>query len=597
MKQSFANRFKWFARLAALVMVLPLLASGCKGSAAPQATNAPVAQASQVPAADPAAPAATDGFDENGYWTGEVVKLTMLTAAGGGYIMNDRRETRVHQELLKKTGVDMVWEDATSDKFNMLMASGDLPDMVQTGITIDKDKEALFKSGQVLPLSDLIEKYAPDMVRDLAVPLEITRKSLGLGDGEIYQIPIMIGEVEREDYPLYIRWDWYKEIGAPEFTTWREYLDILKQIVERHPTTDDGKKVFGLGGWVNWGVGWWTFAPNMGSLPGWGGFGPSSASYVNYGDNSMIMAWDERNPEFMQVEVANIASRLGIYDPDTMIQSNEDFNAKRNAGQYVSLFGTWVIRQFNSDHAAEGIGYVPAIPTGGNYYVAGHQKNDAGALSIIVSKNCKDPAAAMRWLNYVCSYEGNEMLYNGVEGIDWVINDSGKPELTEKFIADREAGVGGDVTGIGFNNFYSAFQRTAIDPNLGMPTRWIEDPVVSSQIRTALEKDYCDYYNVLSVNDRFEKAFESGDIKSMRDWNVTASVFALLPPTDIARTASELGDLKVQWWNKMYLAKDDAELEALKQAAIEDYKKLDLAALEAFCKESWETAQAATVID
>jgi hypothetical protein len=130
-----------------------------------------------------------------------------------------------------------------------------------------------------------------------------------------------------------------------------------------------------------------------------------------------------------------------------------------------------------------------------------------------------------------------------------------------------------------------------------MPTRWIEDPVVSSQIRTALEKDYCDYYNVLSVNDRFEKAFESGDIKSMRDWNVTASVFALLPPTDIARTASELGDLKVQWWNKMYLAKDDAELESLKQAAIEDYKKLDLAALEAFCKESWETAQAATVID
>jgi hypothetical protein len=508
--------------------------------------------------------------------------------------MNSRHDTRVHQELIKKTGVDITWEEASSDKFNMLMASGDLPDMVSTGIALDKDKEALFLSGQILELDDLIAEYAPDMARDIARPLELTRKNFSLGTGKVYQIPIMIGEVEREDYPLYIRWEWYKEIGAPEFSTWREYLDILKQIVDLHPTTDDGQKVYGLGGWVNWGVGWWTYAPNMGYLPGWGGFGPLSASYINYGDNSMIMAWDEQSPEWMQVEIANVASRLGIYDPDTMIQSNEDFNAKRNAGQYASLFGSWVVRQFNSDHAVEGIGYVPVIPKGGEYYASGQQRNDVGALCIMVSKNCVDPPAAMRWLNYVSSYDGCEMLYNGVEGIDWIIGDDGKPQITESFLQERLEGVGSDVTGIGFNNFFSAFQRVAIDPRYNMPTRWTEDRNISAQLRTPLEIDYCEYYGVNSFIDMFEKAFESGDLKSMKNMNLSATALAPVVPTEIQRTASELSELKIQWWNKMYEAKDDAELESLKQQAIADYQQqLDLAPLEAYCRETWDALQAA----
>jgi multiple sugar transport system substrate-binding protein len=613
------------ARAAALLMALAMLFAGCQGgggatattaaattaattAAAAEATTtaaaaesttaaaAAAAEATTAAAETTAAPApAADGFDENGYWTGEVAQLTLMTAAGGGAKMNERHETRVHQELIKKTGVDMVWEDVTAEKLNLLMASGDLKDIVSTGLALDKDKEALFKSGQVITLDELIAQYAPDMQRDMAKSLEISRNSFGLGDGKIYQIPVMIGEVEREDYPLYIRWEWYKEIGAPEFSTYREYLDILKQIVDLHPTTDDGKKVFGIGGWANWGPNWWMFAPEFGYLPGWSGFGfaAGTPAYINYGDNSMIMAWDEQSPEWMQLEIANYASRLGIYDPDSLLQSNEDFNGKRDAGQYVNLFGTWVIRRFNAEHAEEGNGYMPAIPTGGLYYGSGHQRNDVGSLCFLISKNCADPAAAMRWINYVCSYEGCEMLYNGVEGIDWEIGDNGKPQLTEQFLSERAAGVSGDVTGIGFDNFFSAFQRVAIDPKYGMPTRWVEDREVAAQINTKLEADYSSFYGALSVNDRFEKAFESGDLKSMRNLNINATTFIPVQPTEIARTTQELQDLKYQWWNKLFAAKDDADFESIKQQAIADYKaQFDLDALEAWTREAWAECQA-----
>jgi hypothetical protein len=524
-----------------------------------------------------------------------------MTAADAANGMNDRHETRVHQEVIKRTGVDMIWEDVTTDKMNLLKASGDLSDVVSDGIAFDRDKEALFKSGQILALDDLIAEYAPDMARDLSLPLELTRKNFGIGDGKIYQVPIMIGEVEREDYPLYLRWEWYKEIGAPEFTTWREYLDIVKQIVDLHPTTDDGQKVYGLGAWTNWGIGTWSYAPNMMSLTGHAGFlnaGGTALGYIDAADNSLITSWDENSPEWLMVEIANKATQLGIYDPDSAIQSADDFNAKRNAGQYVSLFGTWVIRNFNTTHLTEGIGYAPAIPTGGEYYAVGQERNDVGALCMMISKNCSDPAAAMRWLNYVSSYEGNAMLYNGVEGQDWVIGDSGKPELTDSFIADRLAGVSGDDTGIGFSNFFSAFQRVAIWPKYNMPLRFTEDRAVAAQIRSPLEDDYAAYYDVLSFNDAFEKAFESGDLKSRKNLNVGATTLAPAVTSEVLKIGTQLYDLKVQWWNKLSLAKDDAEFAALKQEAIADIEnQIDVDTLETFTRDAWDTAQAATIVD
>ncbi len=75
---------------------------------------------------------------------------------------------------------------------------------------------------------------------------------------------------------FFTRWDCYKELGCPEITSEDEYLDVLKQMVDAHPETEDGKKVYALSGWTDWGL--WPYKISY----------PFSFGYENLDNNQLF---------------------------------------------------------------------------------------------------------------------------------------------------------------------------------------------------------------------------------------------------------------------------------------------------------------------
>lgn len=112
---------------------------------------------------------------------------------------------------------------------------------------------------------------------------------------------------------LFTRWDCYKELGCPEITSEDEYLDVLKQMVDAHPETEDGKKVYALSGWTDWGL--WPYKISY----------PFSFGYENLDNNQLFshvtgeledMFTKEDGIFWKSLSFFNKAYRMGIMDPE-----------------------------------------------------------------------------------------------------------------------------------------------------------------------------------------------------------------------------------------------------------------------------------------
>ncbi|MCR8631614.1 extracellular solute-binding protein [Paenibacillus radicis (ex Xue et al. 2023)] len=119
--------------------------------------------------------------------------------------------------------------------FNMMLASGKLPDIVG-GLKLDMNKAAL--DGALEPLDDLIEKHAPNIKKFLQTNKWAKAGSVA-SDGKLYFIPyIMEGEASEG---WYIRQDWLDKLGMKAPKTVDEYYQTLKAFREKDPN-GNGKK-------------------------------------------------------------------------------------------------------------------------------------------------------------------------------------------------------------------------------------------------------------------------------------------------------------------------------------------------------------------
>ena len=58
-----------------------------------------------------------------------------------------------------------------------------------------------------------------------------------------------------------------------------------------------------------------------------------------------------------------------------------------------------------------------------------------------ISASCKDPELALKWLDYQYSYDAMLLNNFGIEGESYVIDEAGKPQLTEQ-IQNNPDGLG-----------------------------------------------------------------------------------------------------------------------------------------------------------
>lgn len=117
-------------------------------------------------------------------------------------------------KLLPNTTIDFVWDGALESTWSMMMASKTEIDLAWTGYTFDMMSE--YRNGSYTELTDLVEKYAPNIKKEMSNFKDAYNS--GKIDGKIYAIPNQQPILHQSNW-LGISKDFYKYFPVDEFLT------------------------------------------------------------------------------------------------------------------------------------------------------------------------------------------------------------------------------------------------------------------------------------------------------------------------------------------------------------------------------------------
>jgi putative aldouronate transport system substrate-binding protein len=354
----------------------------------------------------------------------KTVTLKYLVYEHPNYPVNN--DTPVLAELLKKTGVKIEWvpvpDAGYTEKLNLILASGDIPDLASMNISLINEYS---QKGAFLPLEDLIDKYAPSLRKQLTPQVKIVVVNI---DKKIYGLPT-VNEWRRDRGSVLVRDDYLKKLGIKE----PDNIAELEAMLRKFKASDvDGNGKLDTIPWAfqpsatffvkeimgpSFGMHFTDWTDVNGKLV----FRPTMKEYRNlltwlaglYKDGlidkeyALLSAkqWEERVSNGIAAATTAYVGRTDYFN-NLMQKSNPQFNL-------ISLTA------LAGSDGKRGAGANPVVNKG--YCTA-------------ISKTCKDPATAIRLLDFIYSKEGTELLSWGIEGVTYVVKD-GKRQYSDEILS------------------------------------------------------------------------------------------------------------------------------------------------------------------
>lgn len=546
----------------ALLLILSMLLSAC-GSSNPSG-NSPANKE-------------TDSKD-----TAEEVVTLRLLVIESGTKWNTYPDSAVAEAIAQQIGVKIEYVEADESKFNVLLAGGDLPDIVRAEPA--KYGKQLIEGDLIIPMDDMLEQYGQDIKQNVPDFLNYSRENWSEGRNQLFFLAPQIQSEPSVNYPALtigptIRWDYYKEIGAPEINNPDDLLNVLDQIVQKHPQTEDGKSIYGVSMWQDWGL--------------WPYIFPFAWYTTQTTNNSDLLAraldetqyrnilTDEQSTYWVAMDFYNKAYRRGLLDPDALTMKHNDYLAKATAGQIVLGPATWAMGDFNSKYAKDGKGYI-VLPVGKRAWSGGVNPLGWSGKSYSISKSSKHPEKAMQFLNYIYSYEGARTMYNGTEGVHWDLVD-GKPQIKDEVFELKNAGgTEWEKTGISIDLNLIGLGGGVTDPKSGSPLDLFTTSEALARGITKLEKDFSEYYGGMHPGDVLGKLVAEGKLmdsntvqKDLTPEQIIKEGLVGLPtlPEDLVKVEGQLKEMAARYAAKLILSKTDEEFERNKKEAQEAFIK------------------------
>lgn len=344
------------------------------------------------------------------------------------------------QEYEKMSGVQVEWEELSDigEKKNVILTRKQLPDAFYQ---VDWSNGELLKYGQqglFIPLEDLIKEHAPNLQKLLDENEDI-RKGLTSADGHIYATPYL------DPYPegnrtirLYINKKWLDNLGMEVPKTTAELEEALNAFVTQDP---NGNGVNDEQGWyMPSGSLGWTFEQMMMGSFGIGNGGRKALGnfiYVDDNDEIQLTITSDGYKEVLKYE--NRMYESGAINKQAF--SGVDYD-KWTADAAKDTVGAW--NWAAPDYIGESVksDFVPinvlAGPDGDAASLTDSQV--AGASSLVITKDAKDPGTILKWVDYFYSEEGSVFGYLGKEGVTYNMEDGNMVYIDE--ILNYKDGIG-----------------------------------------------------------------------------------------------------------------------------------------------------------
>lgn len=381
----------------------------------------------------------------------EVTNLTFYNKDG----KEDPWTDPVAQAITEATGVELTIDypvTADDQKIALMIAEQSFPDMIYA----KGDAASLIEAGALIDLTDLIEEYGPNIKKMYGEELDKLKYSEE--DPSIYQLSsyALGGEVYKSAGSAQIQWDVLKENDYEIPDTLEKFETMIKSYLEAHPQTDDGMDTIG----ITLSAADWRWMITLGNPSGYIAEGaPDNGQWLIDEDyNATYKFKSEKVREYYRW--LNRMYNEGILDPEFATQTHEDYLAKIASGRVVALFDQdWDYTDAEKVLMADGkVGKTYAgLPLTMDEETKSPMLMYQGLTTgqgVGITTACEDPVTAIKFLDYLCSDEGQVLLNWGVEGVHYFVDENGMRYRTEEEI--EAANSDSDYkkkTGVGFHNY------------------------------------------------------------------------------------------------------------------------------------------------
>lgn len=411
------KRKKWGKASIGMMIAISLAASGCQSGSGSNSKTEPGNNAETT--------VSKEGFPI----VQEPIKLTMFARTAP--VNGPFKDMPVFQDYEKKSNVQVEFSEIPTDGFqekkNLLFASNELPDaLFRAGLT---PLEAIRygTAGQLIPLEDLIDDYAPNFKKLMDQYPEIA-PAITTPEGHIYALPAVVTLGAARTDKKWINQAWLKKLNLEVPETTEELYQVLVAFRDNDPNGNGKPDEIPMTARASSGPG--LGLPLVTMMSGSFGLDAQFGYNINLEEDKVtIWMGSERNKELLMYLNKLYSEKL--LDPEVFSHKEAQYLAKEASGTAGFFFD-----QTNNpflDIADQYTGIAPLEgPHGDRLQSQGASvPRDFGAFAI--TSNDPYPEATLRWVDYFYSEEGSTLLRFGREGEHYELKD-GIPYYKEEFL-------------------------------------------------------------------------------------------------------------------------------------------------------------------
>ena len=373
--------------------------------------------------------------------TDEPITLKVFAPADAENRREDNLQTK---ELEASTGIKIEWMTAANEniqeKLNVILASGDLPDIIFTGVGMankyDKATEqSLGEQGLVIPLNEYLDTISVGYKKAFEKD-ENLRDYITTPSGDIYSLPNVDGNIHVQyNLKCWMNTEWLDRLGLEMPETTEEFYQVLKAFKEQdaNGNGDPNDEIplstvtSGAGTQVD------GFLMNPFQL----------TSDINglYVDNGVVTYAPVQEGYKEGLLYLNKLYEEGLLNPESFTQDRVNQVNINEAGEECVIGCILASRPgYACDTSAAATSEkwkqyqpVPALTGPSGQCVSSWNPYCGYATGMtFITSSCKYPEEAFRLLDYLATEEMSYRSFLGVEGVHW----QKLPEDTDKVGVD-----------------------------------------------------------------------------------------------------------------------------------------------------------------
>lgn len=358
------------------------------------------------------------------YMKGDAERMSKLEA-----IEEIERRTGIHIEFIAPA-------ENEDDSFKLMLASGDLPDIIQWKYETYPSKgsvNSLYLDGIAVELTDLVKQYAPNLTSIYQKRQDIYNEVLTL-DGKLLYFPSINPMQTREEIArkantgLIMRSDWLENLSLEvpdDIEDWYTVLSAFKNGDPNKNGIEDETPFDGSG--ID------CFIPAFGVVEdiyikdGKVAFGPVQQEYKDF-LSTMKIWYDE-----------------GLLGESNLTASSYWLNENIRGnitGSFKGLDNAWskyidILREKDPEASLVAVPW-PKAKNGIRYTGREDMATHLSQEITIITNDCKYPEKAVELIDFLYSEEGDTLMHWGIEGKTYEVVDGQKKLLEEVLVKDPE---------------------------------------------------------------------------------------------------------------------------------------------------------------